>query len=177
MPAEAAPPHLDPCDHRLLAVLQRDGRITNQRLAETVGTSAAACWRRLQRLIASGTIRRFSALVDPARLGYQLCALTYVTLARHSRDVAVQFERTVAERDEVFECLAVTGDADFLLRVYVTDMAGYDRFLEEFLFTVPGVSTVRTSFVLREVKAGGVLAAAPPLPPARELRGRRRQQR
>ncbi|TAK55430.1 MAG: Lrp/AsnC family transcriptional regulator [Gammaproteobacteria bacterium] len=168
---------LDACDQRMLAALQRDGRITNQRLAESVGTSAAACWRRLQRLVTGGTIRRFTAIVDPASLGYQLCALTYVTLARHSRDVAVQFERAVTERDEVFDCLAVTGDADFLLRIYVTGMAGYDRFLEDFLFTLPGVSTVRTSFVLREVKAGGVLAPAPPAAPARELRGRRAQRR
>ncbi len=168
---------LDACDQRMLAALQRDGRITNQGLAELVGTSAAACWRRLQRLVAGGTIRRFTALVDPACLGYELCALTYVTLARHSRDVAVQFERAVAERDEVFECLAVTGDADFLLRIYVTGMAGYDRFLEEFLFTLPGVSTVRTSFVLREVKAGGVLPPAPGAPPTRRPRALRAQQR
>ena len=168
---------LDACDQRMLAALQRDGRITNQRLAEIVGTSAAACWRRLQRLISGGTIRRFAAVVDPARLGYELCALTYVSLSRHSRDVAVQFERALADRDEVFECLAVTGDADFLLRVYVTDMAGYDRFLEEFLFTVPGISTVRSSFVLREIKAGGVLPPAPGAPPTRRRRARRAQQR
>lgn len=144
---------LDHADHRILTALQADGRITNQALAERVGISTAACWRRLQALVASGIVRRFTALLDGRRLGYELTVFVHVTLTRHAKDATAAFERAVKARAEVLDCYAVTGDADFTLRVVATDIAGYDRFLEDFVFTLPGIAQVRSSIVLREVKA------------------------
>ncbi len=146
-------PMLDRADCRMLAVLQTDGRITNQALAERVGLSTAACWRRLQALVASGVVRRFAALVDARRVGYELTVFLHVTLSRHVKAATVEFERAVKSHPEVLDCYAVTGDADFLLRVLATDIAGYDRFLEDVVFNLPGIAQVRSSIVLREVKS------------------------
>lgn len=143
---------LDGHDRRILKVLQRQGRITNQELAEQIGLSPAACWRRVKALEASGVIKRFAALVDPARVGQPLSALVMITLRRHSIDSTSDFEARVAQYPEVLQCYATTGNADFVLRVVIEDMAAYDRFLNEKLFTLPGISQVHSNFVLRAIK-------------------------
>ena len=122
-------------------------------LAETViGLSAAACWRRVKALEESGVIKGFAALVDPARVGQPLSALVMVTLVRHHIDDTVEFERRIREYPEVLQCYATTGNADFVLRVVIEDMAAYDRFLNEKLFTLAGISQVTSNFALREIK-------------------------
>ncbi len=143
---------LDGHDRRILRVLQQQGRITNQELAEQIGLSPAACWRRVKALEASGVIKRFAALVDPARVGQPLSALVMITLRRHSIDSTSDFEARVAQYPEVLQCYATTGNADFVLRVVIEDMAAYDRFLNEKLFTLPGISQVHSNFVLRAIK-------------------------
>ncbi len=143
---------LDGHDRRILKVLQRQGRITNQELAEQIGLSPAACWRRVKALEASGVIKRFAALVDPARVGQPLCALVMITLRRHSIDSTSDFEARVTQYPEVLQCYSTTGNADFVLRVVIEDMAAYDRFLNEKLFTLPGISQVHSNFVLRAIK-------------------------
>ena len=143
---------LDGHDRRILRVLQQQGRITNQELAEQIGLSPAACWRRVKALEASGVIKRFAALVDPARVGQPLSALVMITLRRHSIDSTSDFEARVAQYPEVLQCYATTGNADFVLRVVIEDMAAYDRFLNERLFTLPGISQVHSNFVLRAIK-------------------------
>lgn len=143
---------LDGHDRRILRVLQQQGRITNQELAEQIGLSPAACWRRVKSLEASGVIKRFAALVDPARVGQPLSALVMITLRRHSIDSTSDFEARVTQYPEVLQCYATTGNADFVLRVVIEDMAAYDRFLNEKLFTLPGISQVHSNFVLRAIK-------------------------
>lgn len=143
---------LDATDRRIMAVLQDDGRITNQRLAENVGVSAAACWRRTKALEASGVIKKYMAIVDPKAVGHGLCAIVNISLTRHSTNNAEKFMEAARTRAEVQECYAVTGDADFMLRVVVPDMDAYDQFLEGFIFTLPGISQVRSNFALREIK-------------------------
>ena len=143
---------LDGHDRRILRVLQQQGRITNQELAEQIGLSPAACWRRVKALEASGVIKRFAALVDPARVGQPLSALVMITLRRHSIDSTSDFEARVAQYPEVLQCYATTGNADFVLRVVIEDMSAYDRFLNEKLFTLPGISQIHSNFVLRAIK-------------------------
>lgn len=143
---------LDTYDRKILRRLQAQGRITNQQLAEEIGLSPAACWRRVKALEESGTLRRFTALVDPARVGQPLTALVMVTLVRHHIDNTAEFERRILEYPEVLQCYATTGNADFVLRIVSEDMAAYDRFLNEKLFTLSGISQVSSNFALREIK-------------------------
>jgi len=143
---------LDNFDRRILTELQKDGRIKNQALADRVGLSPAACWRRVKALEEGGTIRQYTALVDADALGQSLCVLVMVSLVRHTRDSSHEFEQAMREWPEVLQCYAVTGSADFLLRVVIPDMAAYDRFLNDKLFDLPGISQVNSNFALREVK-------------------------
>lgn len=143
---------LDRHDQRILTLLQQQGRITNNELAEQIGLSPAACWRRVKALEESGVIRRFAALVEPSLVGQPLAALVMVTLVRHHIDNTVEFENRILQYPEVLQCYATTGNADFVLRVVIEDMAAYDRFLNEKLFTLNGISQVSSNFVLRNIK-------------------------
>ena len=146
------PASLDNYDRHILRILQQDGRISNQQLADEVGLSTAACWRRVKALEDKGVLRQYTALVNPETLDYGLCVFMLVTLLRHSRDSALEFEEAVKSCPEVLQCYAVTGNADFVLRVVIPDMATYDQFLTDKIFSLPGVSQVKSNFTLREIK-------------------------
>ena len=143
---------IDPLDGRLLLQLQQDSRQSNQQLADSVGMSTSACWRKVAALETSGVIARYTALVDREKAGFAMSAILHVSLDRHDEQVVSQFVLRVQKRPEVLECFATTGDADFHLRVVVTDMAAYNRFLDEFMFRIPGVRHVRTNVILKEIK-------------------------
>ncbi len=97
-------------------------------------------------------IRRHVALVDREKLGLSICVLANVSLVRHSEGAVEQFERLVAASREIIECHATTGEADYVIKVVVADMKAYDQFLQQQVFKVPGVASVRSNVVLREVK-------------------------
>lgn len=143
---------MDRTDIRILATLQRDGRLSNQALADQVGISAAACWRRVRALEDGGVITGYAALLERRRLNLDLCAFIHVTLARHVQESTASFEAAILGRSEVLECFATTGDADFILRVVTESIESLDRFLEEFLFALPQISQVRSNIALRELK-------------------------
>ncbi|MFP8965396.1 Lrp/AsnC family transcriptional regulator [Pokkaliibacter sp. CJK22405] len=142
----------DSTDRAILQELQRDGRIKNQLLADRVGLSAAACWRRVKALEDAGVIRGYTALLDPVKMDQGLCVLVTVSLTRHGVDIGQTFEAAVSGWPEVVQCYAVTGSADYQLRVVVPDIASYDTFLNTRLFTLDGVAQVHSNFALREVK-------------------------
>jgi len=139
-------------ERKILTVLQRDGRISNQSLAERVGLSASPCWRRVQALQDSGVIRRYVALLDPESVGFEVVAYAHINLKQHTRETVEKFEAAVRAAPQILECYAVTGDADFLLKVLVPDIAGYDRLLHDFVFSLPGVGQIHSNIALREVK-------------------------
>ncbi|WP_417546233.1 Lrp/AsnC family transcriptional regulator [Marinobacter sp.] len=143
---------LDKLDQRILAILQRDGRISNQHLAEQVGLSPAACWRRVRSLEDTGIVTGYSAQLAPERIGQGLCVLINLSLQRHTIDSTAEIEQQVSSYPEVLQCFAVTGNADFVLRVIVPNMASYDRFLNQKIFTLQGIAQVNSNFVLREIK-------------------------
>lgn len=143
---------MDRVDLRILQTLQRDGRLSNQALADQLEISTAACWRRVRALEDSGVIERYVALLSRPQLGLNLCAFVHITLARHVRESTNPFEEAIKQRPEVLECFATTGDADFILRVVTTSIEGLDKFLEEFLFELPQISQVRSNIALRELK-------------------------
>jgi DNA-binding Lrp family transcriptional regulator len=148
---------LESKDRRILAELQRDSRLTNQELADRVGMSTSATWRRVKSLEEDGVIERYSAIVNPRRAGFGLASIVHVSLARHEQKHVDLFVREVLQHPEILECFATSGEADFHLRVVVEDIDAYNRFLDDFIFKLPGVSQVRSNIILKEIKADTAL--------------------
>ena len=143
---------LDAIDRNILNHLQRNGRISNVDLAREVGLSPSACLRRMRELEASGLIDRYTAVLNQAAAGFDLSVFVQVTLERQIESALETFERSIADRPEVMECYLMTGDADYLLRVVVSDVAAYERFLKDHLTRIPGVASIKSSFALNRVK-------------------------
>jgi DNA-binding Lrp family transcriptional regulator len=137
---------------QILEALQADARLSTQALAEKVGLSATPVWRRVKELEDRGVIRGQVVLVDREKIGLSICVLANVSLVRHSEGAVEQFERLVGTRREIIECHAITGEADYVIKVVAADMKAYDLFLQQHIFKLPGVSSVRSNVVLREVK-------------------------
>ncbi len=148
---------LGPKDRRILAELQRDSRLTNQELADKVGMSSSATWRRVKSLEEDGIIDRYTAIVSPKKAGFGLASMVHISLARHEQSNVEHFIREVLQHPEVLECFATSGEADFHLRVVVEDIDAYNVFLDDFIFKLQGVSQVRSNFVLKEIKADTAL--------------------
>lgn len=144
-------------DRKILAELQRDSRLTMQELADRVGMSSSAVWRRVKSLEEDGIIDRYAVIVNPKRAGFELASMVHVSLARHEQANVEHFIREVLRHPEVLECFATSGEADFHLRVVVEDIDAYNAFLDDFIFRLPGVSQVRSNIVLKEIKADTAL--------------------
>ncbi|HEX2544739.1 MAG TPA: Lrp/AsnC family transcriptional regulator [Ramlibacter sp.] len=144
---------LDRHDVLLLTELQRDSRQTVQQLATAAGLSSTPCWKRVKEMENAGIIRGYTALVDREKVGLSLCVLAEVNLTRHNEDDVRRFEQAVAETPQIVSCYATTGQADYVIKVLVPDIKSYESFLHETAFKLPGVTHVRSSVVLKEVKA------------------------
>lgn len=144
-------------DRRVLAELQRDSRLTMAELAERVGMSTSACWRRVKALEADGVIDRYAAIVNSRKAGFGLSAVVQLSLARHEQQNVDTFIREVLQHPEVLECFATSGEADFHLRVVVEDIDAYNEFLDGFILKLPGVSRVLSNIVLKEIKTDTAL--------------------
>ncbi len=143
---------MDKIDIKILECLQKDGRASAQQLSDQVGLSTAPVWRRVKALEASQVIQGYYARVDRNKVGLQSCMFTQISLDRHSTEIVENFERSVRDAPEILECHAVTGDADYLLKIVVPSPEAYDRFLHRFLFNLPGIRQTRTIVALRELK-------------------------
>ncbi|MFN3988308.1 MAG: Lrp/AsnC family transcriptional regulator [Rhodocyclaceae bacterium] len=149
---------IDRYDREILAVLQRDGRISNQDLAEKVSLSPSACLRRTRALEEAGLVVGYKAVLDARKLGLSLMALIHISMDRHTPERFDRFDAEVAAIPQVQECLLITGqDADYQLKVVVADMDAYQELLLQRITRIPGVTGVHSSFVLRRVIDGGVL--------------------
>jgi Lrp/AsnC family leucine-responsive transcriptional regulator len=146
---------LDAYDVKILCELQRDGRLTNNDLAERIALSASQCSRRRARLEESGVIRGYQANLDRNRIGLELLVVISVTLATHNRDNAQQFARLVNELPEVLEAYALTGEMDYHLKVATRGLADLSRFVNEVLLPHDAVQHVKTSIVLDTLKNFG----------------------
>jgi len=143
---------LDPRDLRILTLLQKDCRISNADLANAVGMSASALWRRVRSMEDAGVIERYGAVVSPTQMGLGFEAIVHVRLTRHDPDRIVEFIRAIEASTEVQECYATTGQADYHLRVLCRDLDAYNRFLEDFLFRLPALESAQTNVILRTIK-------------------------
>lgn len=143
---------LDRYDRLILSVLQEDGRISNQDLADRIGLSPSPCLRRVRALEESGLIAGYRALLDAKQLGLSLMALIGISMDQHTPERFANFEKKIAAVPEVLECLLITGQqADYQLKVVVRDMDAYQDLLLNKITRIAGVTGVHTSFVLRRV--------------------------
>lgn len=148
---------LDAFDLALIDALQADGRATHQQLAERVHLSASQIGRRLARLENTGVIDGYRVVLSPAALGLSVTVFVSVKLAHHGDAIIEAFREQVMLLDDVQECYAVAGEADYLLRVVVPDLPALSAFMMKRLMRVPGVDSVRSNIVLTAFKRDGAL--------------------
>lgn len=148
---------MDHFDIKLLDALQRDGRLTNNELAEKVGLSPSQCSRRRSQLEEEGAIRGYHAALEPGALGFGVIAFVQVTLATHSPDNARRFQHLVERVDEVQEAFAVTGEADYLVKMVAPDLPSLATLLNDIFLPHESVAHVRSSIALTTLKDSRLL--------------------
>lgn len=142
---------MDATDRKILAILQADASLAVVEIAERVGLSQTPCWRRIQRLEASGVIQRRVALVDPQAIGLGLTVFVEIETGDHSHDWLSRFADIVAAMPEVMEIHRMAGDVDYLLRIAMADMASYDDFYRKLVALLP-LKNVTSRFAMERVK-------------------------
>ena len=143
---------IDRFDRQILRVLQQDGRISNQDLADRIGLSPSPCLRRVRALEEAGVVIGYRALLNAKLVGYTLMALIYISMDKHTPERFEHFEEEIEQIAEVLECLLITGqEADYQLKVIVKDMDAFQELLLNRITRIQGVTGVHSSFVLRRV--------------------------
>jgi DNA-binding Lrp family transcriptional regulator len=138
-------------DRKILAELQRDGRLTITELAAKVQLSVSPCHRRLRDLERAGVIRGYRAVVDPAALGLSFEAVVFASMRDGDSATVAAFEETVAGIANIVEAQRLFGDPDYLLRVVTTDLAAFQRLYDSRLSTLPGVRRLTSTIVMKDV--------------------------
>lgn len=139
-------------DRKILHFLQKDCRLTKNEIAEATNSSTSSCWRRIQALEAGGIIHSYEGRVDAAKIGLSFSAIVMVSLVRHQIKAVEDFTQAMRGRPEILQILAITGDADFLLRVVAKDMLHYNVFLNDYLFNQACVVKITTNVVMMTIK-------------------------
>lgn len=143
---------LDAYDRQILVLLQEEGRLSNQELADRIGLSPSPCLRRVRGLQDAGYITGFRAFVDPQSLGLSLMSLIHISMDRHTPERFENFENEIRQLPQVLECLLITGQAaDYQLKVVVEDMTAFQNLLLNKITRIAGVTGVHSSFVMRKV--------------------------
>jgi Lrp/AsnC family leucine-responsive transcriptional regulator len=143
---------LDTTDLRILHELQLDGSLSNVELARRVHLSPSPCLARVKALETGGVIDRYVAIANAAALGLGLNVFISISLRSQSKESLADFERRIAEHDEVMECYLMSGDSDYLIRVAVADIGSLERFILEQLSPISGIEKIRSSFALKQVR-------------------------
>ena len=146
-------PALDKIDRDILSILQWDASLPIQQIADQVGLSVNPCWRRIRRLESEGIIRGRVALVDPEKVGLGLTIFVRIKTREHSAAWAEKLAAVIASMDEISECHRIGGDVDYLLKVTVPDIAGYDRVYKELIARVPNLTDVSALFSMERLKS------------------------
>ena len=144
--------NFDRIDRQILSLVQRDGRLTHQEIADRIGSSTSSVSRRIQALEEAGVIFSRVALVNPSAVGLNVCVICNVKLTHHSDDTRVEFESLVSDIPEIVSCYAVSGSHDYTLTVIVSDVQAYADFLNQRILNSHLVDAASSSFTLRTVK-------------------------
>lgn len=143
---------MDSIDRKILAVVQEDASLSVAEIGQRVGLSSTPCWKRLQRLEADGVIMRRVALIDPEKIGLGITVFVSIETGDHSQDWLKRFAETVGGMPEVMEFYRMAGDVDYMLRVVVPDIQGYDGFYKKLIATVP-LKNVTSRFAMERIKS------------------------
>jgi Lrp/AsnC family transcriptional regulator len=143
---------MDAIDRKILAVLQKDASLSVAEIGNRVGLSSTPCWKRIQRLEADGVIQRRVAIVDQDRLGLGVTVFVSVETGDHSEEWLKRFAEVVSGLPEVMEFYRMAGDVDYMLRVVVPDIPGYDAFYKRLIATVP-LKNVTSRFAMEKIKS------------------------
>jgi Lrp/AsnC family leucine-responsive transcriptional regulator len=152
---------LDEIDSHILDVLQRDGRISNQDLADQVGLSPSPCLRRVRLLESGGVIEKYVALVNPMAVGRGLQAIVEVRLDRQTSAAVARFEKQILKYPQVVECYLMAGDWDYMLRVVARDLDEFREFCVNSLAKIDGVGNVKSNISMKQVKYSTALPLTP----------------
>jgi len=143
---------MDAIDRKILAVLQEDAALSVAEIGSRVGLSSTPCWKRIQRLEAEGVIQKRVALVDQDRIGLGVTIFVSIETGDHSQDWLDRFAQVVGAMPEVMEFYRMAGDVDYMLRVVVPDIAGYDAFYKKLIAAVP-LKNVTSRFAMEKIKS------------------------
>ena len=142
---------MDYIEYKILSTLQSNARLNNIELAKKVGLSPSPCLRRVRALEEKGIISGYSAIINQNKVELSVNVFVQVSLEKQSEDKLEIFEEKIKEYNEVMEAYLMTGDADYLLRIVVKDLQTYEKFLKENLTSIPGISSIRSYFSLKQV--------------------------
>jgi DNA-binding Lrp family transcriptional regulator len=152
---------VDATDRKIIAELQRDGRLSNVELADRVGLTPAPCLRRVRRLEEQGVIMGYTARINPHAVGRGFEVLVNVDLTRKDRVTFEAFEAAVAALDEVIELRRMFGLPDYLLRVATTSLESYETFVSTQLGDVPGIYKLDSHLTMKTIKSPDQQVATP----------------
>ncbi len=150
-------PNLEEKDREILRIIQVDGKIGLQALADQVNLSSSPCWRRVKRLEEAGLIDRYAAILNPRILGLRAQAYLQLSLIDHSEDTIDAFDRFVQNEPHIVECASITGSRDFLLKIMATDAEELESFIMKRLHRLGIIQSTHTQLVLRQTKSSTVL--------------------
>ena len=153
---------MDAIDRKILAVLQDNAALSVAEIGNRVGLSSTPCWKRIQRLEADGVIQKRVALVDQDRIGLGVTIFVSIETGDHSQEWLEKFAKFVGAMPEVMEFYRMAGDVDYMLRVVVPDIAGYDSFYKRLIAAVP-LKNVTSRFAMEKIKSTTAL----PIPEGR----------
>ena len=148
---------IDKVDAEILNMLQENGRLSNAKVAERLSMSETPCWRRLKRLEQDGVIAGYQAVLDRRTLGLGVMAFVQLGCTEHTEAVTEDFQKIIQSSPNVLSCHNTTGEADYLLLVVAKDLDDYSGFVESVLRRLPGVTSIRSSISLRELKSSNRL--------------------
>lgn len=151
---------MDNFDINILAEIQKNGRISNKELAQTVNLSPAPCWRRMNALEEQGYINHYTALLNHEKIGLSITAFAHVSLDDHHEKTVKSFDDAMAKWPEVQECHATSGGYDYLLKIISVDMKAYNYFMYEKLLKLKAIRSVNTSFSMMQKKVSTQLPLA-----------------
>lgn len=149
---------LDKIDSKLLMLLQKNAKLNTKELANKVGLSVTPTYERIKRLEKQGLIDKYVALLNKQRIGKKVIVFCSVTLKSHTKNILVEFEKSIIKLPEIMECFHIAGNSDYLLKVIVDDMEEYHNFIKNKISTIDNISNVESSFVMSTIKESTVIS-------------------
>lgn len=151
--------NLDPTDQKLLLLLQQNSKQTTKQLSLSLNLSNTAVYERIKKLERKGIIKKYVALVDRHRIGKSLLAFCHIKLNKHTKENIINFEKNIKAISEISECFHVSGDYDYILKIYAKDMTSYREFMVSKIANIPQIGNTSSFFVIDEVINSTVITA------------------